>query len=62
MKGSTVFAILLVLGLLAAANGLFLFANPPWFSPFAGVLLNVSLPFAGAMAVAAYYDVYGPRP
>ncbi len=41
--------VLTILGLLGFLNGMLLFGNPQWFSPFTGVLVCAALPFAGAM-------------
>lgn len=38
-----------LLGFAGLVDGFLLFAQPPWFNPFVGMLFAVTLPFAGAM-------------
>ena len=48
-----------IVAILNVVNGLLLFASPPWYNPFVGILTAVALPFAAAMCVTYYYDSKG---
>ncbi len=40
---------LVLLAILSFGNAFLMFSLPPWFSPFAGMLVAVAIPFFGAM-------------